>query len=250
MKGKEVELFFEEFNPDEDGKVSRSAILASYQARTGADLDIAVAAPSETTRLPPGQQGVDQLRGRRRRGRDLQQVPEQGGALLSTGIDGIGSIWRRETLASVSAVPAILATSRADRGAEVAGAAEGGARIGDCTEDRINLEAFRAIVDGASQPGTEDQEDLAVDMTRGIDQVESRTPPAMERNLFLSALANGKLEVIRIIMYSYVQVDTGRLYPRVRYREGSTAVGIGVYTVRGSVVFRMPTDPLPARSHA
>lgn len=196
MQRKELELFFEEFNPDKDGKVSRSAVLTSYQARTGAYLDIAVAAPSETTRLPPDQQGVDQLRGRRRRGRDLRQVPEQGGASLSAGINGIDSIWHRKTLVSGSPVPAILATSRADRGAEVAGAAEGGARIGDCTDDRINLETFRAIVDGASQPGAEDQEDLAVEMTRGIDQVESRTPPAMERNLFLSALANGKLEVI------------------------------------------------------
>lgn len=210
MQRKELEFFFEEFNPDEDGKVSRSAILASYQARTGTDTT--VAAPSETTRLPPDQQGADHPRGRRRRGRGLQQVPEQGGASLSAGIDGVDSILRHKTLAPAASIPSILATSRADRGAEAAGAAEGGARIGDCTEDRINLEAFRAIVDGASPPGAEDQDDLAVEMARGIDQVESRTPPAMERNLFLSALANGKLEVTGIAR--------DRLYPWVRYREG------------------------------
>lgn len=60
----------------------------------------------------------------------------------------------------------------------------------------IDFAEFFARVEGALGSATEGHTATFVEVTHaGNNQAESRTPPAMERNLFLSALANGKLAV-------------------------------------------------------
>eukprot|EP00903_Cladosiphon_okamuranus_P019155 g17618.t1 len=58
----------------------------------------------------------------------------------------------------------------------------------------MDFKGLRARAQGAKGTGGEELDGLCMSPTGGASQVEARTPPAMERNLFLSALANGKLE--------------------------------------------------------
>lgn len=189
MKQKALELFFEELNPDDDGKVSRSAVFSKYHARTGTDLS-KFAAPTDAARVSSSTKDDDvQCAGQQ--DREPQQVRMQGGTSLLPSADTV-------SVPPTSATDGtILATSRTGPGTEATGAAGEDRRREDSTEELIDFEGFRAIVEGATEPGARDREGLVVDITREIgQQVESRTPPAMERNLFLSALANGKLEVM------------------------------------------------------
>lgn len=76
-------------------------------------------------------------------------------------------------------------------------AADGGTKAVGDAEERIDFQGFRANVERATE--------TAGVMDGGI-QAEARTPPAMERNLFLSALANGKLEVTVLPLLSLAPV--------------------------------------------
>ncbi len=81
----------------------------------------------------------------------------------------------------------LLATSGADPGTDAAGDAQ----------DRIDFKGFRTRVEGAKEAGGKEREGrntAAADAAAA----EARTPPAMERNLFLSALANGRIEVMEM----------------------------------------------------
>lgn len=194
-------LLSDQLNPYDEGHVQHTAILATYLAATGTNLDMPPTGEAKTTQQPSCRERTKDLRGRRRSNPDKHKVSERRGKLPRPA----STEWGPETTTSGNAVDVegllhqqsdrrILATSsRADQGTETA--------VGDA-EDRIDFEGFRARVGGAQQARAQGLEGrLSSDATPaaadGVNQVESRTPPAMERNLFLSALANGKLEVMK-----------------------------------------------------
>lgn len=196
----DLELLFNDFNSDDEDKVSRSTTaVATYLTATGINRDISLSGPANAALQPPSRrESMKKLCGRRRSNPDIHKIAGRRGLPRSVSME-MGS----ETTASDHAVHVdgklqqsgsrILATSsRADQGTEAVGDAE----------DRIAFKGFGARVEGAQQTRAQGMEGrlhsdatpAAVDV---VNQVEARTPPAMERNLFLSALANGKLEVIK-----------------------------------------------------
>lgn len=82
----------------------------------------------------------------------------------------------------------LLATSGADPGTEAAGDAQ----------DRIGFKGFRTRGEGAKETGDKEREGRNTAPAADAAAAEARTPPAMERNLFLSALANGRIEVMEM----------------------------------------------------
>lgn len=181
MRREELEALFNEFNPDEEGKVSRSAIFATYAANTA--------------QPPSSKESMKKLRGRRRSSSDVQQISELRRTPRPVDMAPGSETASEDAIDFKGLLPPvsrILATSsRADQGTEAVGDAE----------DRIDFKGLRARVEGAKQTRAQGLEArLYSDATPAADgvNVEARTPPAMERNLFLSALANGKLEVIEM----------------------------------------------------
>lgn len=166
--------------PDEDRKVSsHSALFASELTGNVSPATCAAAAPAappNPARSSSSSDFVDNLRVRRRSSRSSRRVLQ-----ISEPTRAQQCAWPDATSKTDAAVPGlgcktILATSRAGQGTEP---------VAD-EHNRMVFKGLRARVQGAKETSGED----------GESQVEARTPPAMERNLFLSALANGKLEVI------------------------------------------------------
>lgn len=214
------ELLLDEFNPDDRGRASSSAIFATYLTATptGINLDISPSGPPANATQPSSssKESTKKLRGRRRSNLEMHKASERREVPRPVSME-LGC----ETAAPENAVGVegliqesgrrILATSsRADQGTEAVGDAK----------DRIDLKGFGARVEGAQRTRAQGLEgrrhsDATLAAADGVNQVEARTPPAMERNLFLSALANGKLEVIKCSSRCN-QRHVGAITPRVR----------------------------------
>lgn len=195
------ERLFDEFNPDDKGRASSSAIFATYlTAPTGINLDISPSGPpaNATQPSPSSKESTNKLRGRRRSNLEMLKAFERKGKPrpvdmeLGSGTTAPENAVDVEGLIQQSGRRILATSSRADQGTEAVGDAK----------DRINMKGFGAGVEGEQQTKAQGLEgrhhsDAAPAAADGVNQVEARTPPAMERNLFLSALANGKLEVIK-----------------------------------------------------
>lgn len=167
------------------------AVLAPLDRKTQAGSHLNEPAAATATSRPAFGKVRGEHISRAWQSRHLQEECEQGGISTSSRAGGI----RTPSRTSSDTTRTILATSSSGsgsvyRGVESARATDAG--HGKAARDK-ETEALR--VSGAIESGKKDDGGGDAGSEDSNGQVESRTPPAMERNLFLSALANGKLEV-------------------------------------------------------
>lgn len=206
MRSWELERFVEELNLDEHGQSTktRSDVLATYQETKADVLNCASACPKSLHRHCRCNNAVSQARERRQtydtreEGSRECRGPQHSKRALSflRPVPSRATFNVPGTATEEPDTPRILAMSGA-------GHEDGAATAAD--EVRSNAENTRGgavdsggvdtAVDRSTKLREKDHEGLFVQMSGDTGQVEARTPPAMERNLFLSALANGRLEV-------------------------------------------------------
>ena len=153
--------------------LARRGLGAAPVSPCGAGGAGAGAGGEDMDRVSSGAESAESVRERRHGSRGVQ-IPEQRAIPAWTGAGPKGAV--------------LIATSRADTGTDATGDAQG----------RIDFKGFRARVEGAKEATGEEQERRNAAPAADAAAVEARTPPAMERNLFLSALANGRIEVMEM----------------------------------------------------
>lgn len=179
MDRESLRRFFDKFNPDAKGKVSHSEIFATFRTRTGANLT------DTTTSNVFTEVGVNHnIADRRRSGLIRVQV----GLSDQASNSAVGE--NRSTCTS-GAGHAIGTSKTAS-----ARKSRNGPRIGKSDYPIDFYDVYAAVEEAQDPRAINDEDAFDGPMEEGdTSQVEARTPPAMERNLFLSALANGKLAV-------------------------------------------------------
>lgn len=180
MDRESLRRFFDEFRPDAKGKVSRAEIFATFHARTGANL----ANTNSSGAFPTVVEDSSFVEKRRStRGMSRAAVPQ------SASISSLGGDETTNT--------ELVYAQAAGASGTIAGCKKVYTSQEVPADGLIGFEDFRASVEEATDPRARNHEALFVELVEDANgsQVEARTPPAMERNLFLSALANGKLAV-------------------------------------------------------
>lgn len=177
IDGELLRQIWDDSKPDGQGRVSRAEVFATFRARTGINLGTAGA----TTTVTPVGKSEDSV-GRQPSIRSAWDVSDEGRASMSLAAGTEATIAESHTSANEAAGK----TGTYCRQEE------------DGIDSLIDFDGFAASVERAMDPRATNHDILFVQVGEergGSRGAEARTPPAMERNLFLSALANGRLAV-------------------------------------------------------